>query len=184
MPTLLSVGCEFSRSEVSDSKQSDDRAKADFDWAMERLRRAIETFTPSGNLGLSIKRELSYEFIPPNSPQSNCTARVIVDSKTAYRPKRFYPAADEELSVDPKAVDNAFTEEELQAKRANDPTGLQDDFVVGLPPKAPIVDPLVNAPSREERIVYELVYRDKRWQLETQPESEHERLWFEYALQQ
>jgi len=183
LPTLLGVGCESSRSEVSDSKQSDDRAKADFDWAMERLRRAIETFTPSGNLGLSIKRELSYEFIPPNSSQSNYTARVVVDSKTAYKPKRFYSATDEEPASGPQAAGSAFAEE-LQAKRANDPTGLQGDFAVGLPRKAPIVDPLVSAPSIKERIVYELVYRDERWQLETQPESKHERLWFEYALPQ
>jgi len=34
-----------------------------------------------------------------------------------------------------------------------------------------------------ERKVYELAYLDNRWQLQTEPESDHERLWFDYALE-
>jgi len=182
VPTLFGVGCESSRSDV-DSKQLDDPIKEDFDWAMVRLRRAIETFTPSANLGLSIKRKFSYELIPPDSTQPLYTARVVVDSKMAYKPRRFSPATEDALASAPKAADSAFAEE-LLAKRENDPTGLLGDFATGPAPKATVIEPLVDAPSAEERTVYELVYRDDRWQLETEPESKHEQMWFEYAFQQ
>jgi len=181
--TLLGVGCESSRSDVSDSKQPDDSVKADFDWAMLRLRRAIETFAPSTSSGLSIKRELSYEFFPPDASQPDYTARVVVDSKMAYKPQRFYSTTDEERASAPQAADSAFTEE-LLAKRENDPTKFQGDLETGPSSKSTVIEPLVGAPSTKKRIVYELVYRDQRWQLETQPESKHEQMWFEYALQQ
>jgi len=186
-PALLGIGCETSRSDVTSSQRQDETAKADFDWAMARLRRAVETFTPSANIGLRMKRELSYELIPPDASQPLYTAQVIVKSKTAYQPERFFPALDDDEeeeqdeSSDQRTADMILAEE-LRADGENDSTVIREDYQEDPLPKTMIVESLVAAPSSEERVVYNLVYRNNRWQLETQPDSKHEKMWFEYAL--
>jgi len=185
-PALLGIGCETSRSDISSSQQLEDSAKEDFDWAMMRLRRAIETFTPPASLGLKMTRKLSYELIPPDATRPHYTAQVIVNSKTAYQPKRFFSTTEGDFKQDEtsRSGDTSAFAERLQADRANNPAASPEGHLEGTQTKALVVDALVDAPSIEERIVYELIYRDERWQLETLPDSKHEQMWFEYALQQ
>lgn len=184
---LLSIGCEGSRSSVSGSKKPVDPAKADFDWAMERLRRAIETFTPPAGLGLRVKRKLSFELFPPSELKTDYTAKVIVESKSAFEPRRFTSDIDDELKQAEasrlEAADSALVDE-FSEKRENDPTAFLNELPKNSQWKPKTTGSLVKAPSINERSVYELVYLDERWQLVTQPEAKHEQLWFEYALQQ
>ncbi len=184
---LFVLGCEASRIGVSGSKKAVDPVKADFDWAMERLRRAIETFTPPAGLGLRVQRKLSFEFFPPDESKTDYTAKVIVESKSAFQPRRFTPNSDDEL----EQAEDAFLEatggdldDEFSNNRENDPTAFLKDLPESSQQKPKFVNPLVKAPSIKERTVYELIYRDERWQLVSEPEAKHEQLWFEYALQQ
>jgi hypothetical protein len=184
---LLVLGCEASRIGVSGSKKPVDPVKADFDWAMERLRRAIETFTPPAGLGLRVQRKLSFEFLPPNESKADYTAKVIVESKSAFQPRRFTSSSDKELeqaeASRSEAADIAFADE-FSEDREEDPTAFLEDIGESSQRKPKIINPLVKAPSIKERVVFEMIYRDKRWQLVSEPESKQEQLWFEYALQQ
>jgi len=151
------------------------------------LRRALETFTPSANIGLRVKREMSYEFHPPDASQPNYTAQVTIRSKTFYKPGRYVPDADKDsektIAAGPQADESAFAEEML-ANRADDPSGLFDADGAFPSKKPMIVESHMPAPRLDKVNVYELTYRAGRWQLETLPESKHEQMWFEYALQQ
>jgi len=183
---LCLIGCDASRNGVSGSKKPVDPVKADFDWAMERLRRAIETFTPPAGLGLRVKRKLSFEFFPPSESKTDYTAKVFVESNSAFEPRRFASSSDEELEQDEDPLleefDNGF-DGEFTSKRENDPTAFLKDLPESSQRKSKGVSALLKAPSIKERTVYELVYREERWQLVSEPESKHEQLWFEYALQ-
>ena len=58
---------------MPNEERSEIPAVADFEWAMERLRHAIEMFQPPSNLGIRVKRDLDYKLIPP--PRSNPSTR-------------------------------------------------------------------------------------------------------------
>jgi hypothetical protein len=184
---LLIAGCDASPSGTTTKKKSKSNAEIDFEWAMQRLRRAVEDFTPRASLGLRVKRELSYELLPPDASQPNYTARVTIKSITKYKPDRQNPARDEKPKPDRKS--NRLADEDTFA--ANSPpegaegsTAFYDDDQEFRASKPMFVDSLIEAPSLKEQIVYELVYQEKRWQLVTQPEAKYEQMWFDYALQQ
>jgi len=164
-----------------------DPVEAEFDWAMERLQRAIETFTLPAGRDLRVQRNVSIEFFPPTGSETDYTAKVIVESQSVFQPRRFTSNTDDELKQAAEesrseAAEN-FLEEEFSDDHENDPTAYLDDYEESPQRQTAIVNPLVKAPSIKERIVYELAYRDERWQLISEPESEHEKLWFDYALQ-
>lgn len=178
------VGCDDPPQNLSTLEKRKNEAEERFDWAMERLRRALETFNPSPTLGLRVKRELSFELLPPTADQPRYTAQVTIKSKTFYKPGKYLPEEDEELSADepPNRLDpnGEFSE---GFEQPVDPAELYQ-----VSPKMPVEKPMmvnnqVPAPQIEKQGDYELIYQDNRWQLVEEPESDQEKMWFEYALQ-
>ena len=183
---VISGGCEPPRTGVAKSKPQKNPAETDFDWAMQRLRRAIESFSSSGDPSLRIKRKFSYELLPPSKQQPLYTAIVRVESVSKYKPRRRTPTTDEpnQNRFDPlQDYDDSLSLDPFAEGEEGSPAILYDDRDIQGKSKSSRVESLIKAPSVKEQNVYELVYKKRHWQLVAQPESKHEQLWFEYALQ-
>ncbi len=171
---ILNVGCEGPSRVPSAAKKLEHSPEAEFDWAMERLQRALDRFQPAAHLGLRIKRDLSYQLIPPDKPQFNYSAQVTIKSKTFYKSENRILVEEEE--PEPLAGDANFA-----ADSEGDPLS---SFRENSIKKPMIVSSQGPAPRIDETRVYELAYSDGRWQLNTQPETKYEQMWFQYALEQ
>jgi len=145
--------------------------EAKFDWAMMRLKRALDLVRPLGHGGLRVDRKLSYELHPPRASGSGYTAQVIIESKTAYRHE--LPSTDQQANG---------SDRDAKALLGNRPVEKT---------KEPEGDKVLNSqetrleiPRISDQKAYDLAYLEGRWQLQTEPESDYERMWFEYALEQ
>ncbi len=185
---LSNTGCEPRRTTVAKAKPQKHSAEVDFEWAMERLQRAVENFTPSGDLNLRVKRKFSYKLLPPSESQPLYTATVTVASVSKYNPLRQQPVVDElpkrDQLADLRDQESDFGEDSLfggEDESATTPY-VNDRDIQGR--NSIRVETLIKAPSVKSQSVYELIYKKRRWHLIDQPESKHEQMWFEYALQQ
>lgn len=184
---LSNTGCEPRRTTVAKVKPQKHSAEVDFEWAMERLRRAVENFTPSGDLNLRVKRKFSYKLLPPSESQPLYTATVTVASVSKYKPLRQQPVVDElpkrDQLADLRDQESEFGEDSFLGGEDESATTpyVNDRDIQGRNPIR--VETLIKAPSVKNQSVYELIYKKRRWHLVTQPESQHEQMWFEYALQ-
>lgn len=162
-------------------------AEEDFDWAMERMKHAMEMFRPSSSLGLSVKRELDYELIPPSEKQPKFTARVTISTRTVFRAdtpntevlRRRAEAKKEAAKIN---LDSPFKipgEEDI----GDDAIPVPDVPLAELD-NPDIADPRIPTQKLEEKQDYLLEYVDGQWQLKTEELEENEQMWFDYALQQ
>jgi hypothetical protein len=161
-------------------------AEEDFDWAMTRMKHAFKMFRPSSSDGLSMKRELDYELIPPSKEQAKYTARVTIATRAVFRAdlpsaeaKKRRAEANKEEKV---KLDNPF-------KIPNE-TGAEEG-VIPVPevPLAELNDPEIAEPQiptqqLKEKKDFFLEYASDRWELTTPELEENERMLFDYALQQ
>lgn len=150
---------------------------------MTRLKRVLSLVRPTGQDGLRVDRKLSYELHAPDTSQAHYTARVTIDSETAYRHESSNRDSQAGGSGNHAKGDSSLG----NAGRGNP---LSDSFT-GNPRKPKGNAKALNAQDGRVKTarlsvqkVYDLIYRDGRWQLQTKPDTEHERMWFEYALQQ
>lgn len=174
--TLVGCGPEMP---VPPPRESINPAVDDFDWAMERLKRAFELFQPPTSLGLSVKRDLEYKLIEPSDSQPNYVANVTVSTRAIFnhdvlgqrRPKN----ENESTKLDDPYVtpENAAVAQELGV-----------DVPAVTVPTQPVADARIPAQKYEEKKDYILEYKDNRWQLKTESLEENEKMWFDYALQQ
>jgi hypothetical protein len=161
-------------------------AEEDFNWAMERMEHAMELFRPSSSLGLSVKRELDYDLIPPSETEVKFTARVTISTRSVFRAdspsaqvqKRRAEAKKEAAKI---KLDNPFNIP--GEERSND----------GIPmPEVPIAefenpeiaDPRIPTQQLKEKKDYFLEYSGGQWRLKTKDLEESEQMWFDYALEQ
>ena len=166
---------------VEPSKTPD--PKAEFEWVVKRLEHALETFSPSGSMGLRAKRELSYELFPPSDSHSEYKARVIITSKTFYKPE-YKSLQESKPKEEPKAVDPDVYDALLGQDPLYDPLDNPEEFRTELGVKEPLVPRTpVPAPRIDDQQVFELVHNDGKWRLTEQPESKSAQNWFNYALQ-
>ncbi len=166
-------------------------AEADFDWAMERLRHAIEMFQPPSNLGIHVTRDLDYELIPPDAEQKNYTAHVTITTKTVFKPSK--PPLPSEKRKKKQEQENKET---ASQKATRDPFALPgeepitgtstiDDALEKVEQTpAEIIEPTIPPQEIELKEEFQLEYIDGKWKQLNQAEEEHIQLWFDYALQQ
>jgi hypothetical protein len=172
--STFNYGCGDSGTEQKAKTEPEDTAKEDFDWAMERLQQALDTSGSVARLNLRVKRDLSYELLPPDGSRANYAARVTIKTRSDYIPDApIIPQSDEDAQPSDLALDTA--------EDSTDPL----DPTQNLRTKQPLFAELpTRIPNIEETKVYELAYLEKRWQLQTELESDHEKMWFEYSLQE
>ncbi len=175
----LNLGCESSAPTNTPTVQVPEKR---FEWVIKRLEHALESFSPSGSLGLRAQRELTYELFPPTSSQPNYTAQIVIVSKTAYAPEfrpQETPPEKAEQKVDPSVYDAILNEDPLE-----DPLDNPDQRFLELPIKKPTtLRAPTPTPYSENRETFDLTYLDDRWQLLTPIESKRASNWFEYALE-
>ncbi len=185
---MLSLGCGKSRPAVPFAPIPKNSPAGKFDYAMQRLKRAVQDFLPSRRAGLHIgKREVSYELFPPDATRSHYTARVTIESETAYIHDQLFQTPDKEKKRQERLERRRVQKSLEQQSEFDDP--LAEKFMeqmeeIGAGPRVPLVpEATIDNPRTSDRTVYDLAYLDGRWPLQTEPETDHERLWFNYALE-
>jgi len=189
---VLSLGCEKSRPDFPTQRIDTDTPAGQFDWAMQKLERAVLEFQPSGRDGLRVgKRKVSYKLFPPDAARKHHTARVTIESETIYVHDQPLQSLKEEKERERR--ERAREDFEQQAglndpldESADDPltqkflSQMEDIAAKSRVPRGP--EATIETPQMSDRKVYELAFLEGRWQLLTEPETDYERLWFEYAL--
>ena len=184
------VGCaeEMPRPPV---EKFSNRAEGDFNWAMERLKHAIEMIDPPRNMGIRVKRDMDYELFPPTKENSNYTARVTITSKTTFLHDKPISANEERKQ---KQAEVAKRVAEQKAKR--DPfarpgekpitgsTTITDELIESNPGNSEIVAPPIPQQKLDIKEDFKLEYVDGKWKQLNRAKEEHIQLWFDYALQQ
>jgi len=178
---LWTLGCGTSNRSTP-TKSAGTIAEEDFQWAMERLNRAVKEFQPPSTLGIFVKREMNYEMFPPSEDSEYYTATVTISSKTTY---------DHNLTDDP--LEGVERQEKKPRQQEFDPEVFSLPGEEGSDPEieripgiafdaVQIEEPELSAREITETDEYDLVYKDDRWQLVDDIDVEHVKLWFEYAL--
>lgn len=183
---MLSLGCNESRPLAPSVPLKKDSPVGQFDWAMQRLKRAVLDFRPSQRGGLWIgKQKISHELFPPDATRSHYTARVMIESETTYIHDQPLRGADREKKRQER-LQREKTQRKIERSEFDDP--LAEKFMeqmedIAAEPRTPLAPEVtIKNPQASDRRVYDLAYLKGRWELQTEPEKEHERLWFEYAL--
>lgn len=189
---VLALGCSEPRSVPSVDRIDTSTPEGQFKWAMVKLERAVLEFLPSRTDGLQTgKRTVSYELFPPDDQRENYTAQVTIETETVFVMDSAADAAEEELEEKRRErarrnFEQQVADDDPLKPSEHDP--LEDKFLTQMEelstksrvPRVP--EPILDTPQVNDRKVYDLAYVEGSWQLETKPEKDHERLWFEYAL--
>jgi hypothetical protein len=187
MPTMaLWVGCG-PEMPAPPPKAFGSSAEEDFDWAMERMKHAIERFRPASSLGLSVKRELDYELILPSDEKPKYTAQVTISTRSVFRADTPTSEAQRRRAEAKKEASKIKLDNPFSIPGEED--GGDDAIPVPEVPVAELSDPEITDPriptqQIKEKKEYLLEYVDDRWRLETRDLEDSEQIWFDYALEQ
>ena len=188
---LNCVGCDQSKSvkeeEVAFAQEGPEEQ---LDWAMERLRRTLDSNESLAGTGLRVKSELEYEYLPSTDEQPETLAVVSIKTTSAFlhrgyrkpKPKQTRPLGyfDEDDPLNEPGPD--ATLEELKEYNSSKWLVSPDDEVME---KADLsVAATVPPRKQKETSVFQLIYKEDRWQLVEQPESKYQQGLFEYALEE
>ncbi|WP_146448280.1 hypothetical protein [Bythopirellula polymerisocia] len=172
-------------------ERSDIPAEADFEWAMERLRHAIEMFLPPSSLGIRVKREMDYELNPPDKDNSNYTADVTITTRTIYSAGRLTSPREQQKKEQERKEKQAAIEKakrDVFALPGEEPitgtTTSDDDLNKIEQDTAEVPNPVVPQPELDYKDEIKLEYVNDKWKQLNRAKEEHVQLWFDYALQQ
>ena len=187
------LGCEKRYASLPPGRIDTSTPEGQFEWVMQRLERTVlDTGWGDRSAGLRIaNREIKHDLFPPTSEKSHYTASVTITSVKGYVPEEPLQLIDEE---------KVMKKRRREIKRIKERAGFEDPDEGEFDPLASKfqsqMDELaarhqgptrrletLDTPTTKEEKIYELAFRDGRWELETEVQTEHERLWFEYALQ-
>lgn len=162
--------------------------EAKFDWIIQRLERALELGKPS-LAGIQVERKVSYNLQKPAAPDESYTARVVINTNTKYSlptsANRNRSASPDEEGGAPSALESVGISDPLASlKKGHQPMSgnkkprAKSDVTVRQRAR-------LGASSRvlQEERIFDFAHLDGQWQLQTDLESETERLWFDYAMQ-
>lgn len=194
LAAIVSLGCRESRPVLPVPRIDTSTPKGEFDWAMQRLERAVVEFQPSLRDGLQVgKRRVSYEVFPPDVEAEHFTARVVIETDAVYVLEELPDSAEEERERRRRErarerfeqqinSDDPLDESEYDPLNQKFQAQMEKIATESRVPHGPA--PMLETPQMSNRKVYEFAYLEGRWQLLTETEADYERLWFEYALEQ
>jgi len=175
----FSSGCGGSKADPPSTAVVHEDPAGEFEWGMTRLKRALRLFRPSGGDGLSVKRKVEHELIPPNDKNAHFTARVTVFSKASFLHAKRKPKENKK----PDAAQN-------EKSAFEDPLAEKDDEfskyidIPGTGPQESIGRAIQIKPRQlDSKSVFDLAYVDGHWKLTKTPEKKYEQLWFDYAFE-
>lgn len=172
------------------ARQSTNPAEDSFYWAMERMDRGMELFRPPSGLGLHVKRKVSHKVLPPSDGRANYTATVTIETNSMYDHGPIPTAKERKKAKEDKARETA------KRMGLDDPFGPVDKDPATVDPLAlpepgsatlgeeDVADPPIAAQQLSEKKEYQLEYIENQWKLQNADMEEHEKMWFDYALQQ
>ena len=184
---LFLVGCEKSRPVATPASVERNTPEGQFNWIMQRLERAVLDFRPSQRAGLKIgKPKINHEIFPPDDKNSYYTARVTIESETIYVHDKPLLGADREKKRQGRLKQERERRKIEQESEIDDPLAekfMQQMEEIAAKPRTPTVpDATIDNPRATDLKVYDLAYLQGQWELRSEPETDHERLWFQYAL--
>jgi hypothetical protein len=184
---MLSHGCSQSQPASPSTATSGNSPAGQFEWVMQRLERAVLDFRPSQRSGLMISTpKITHELFPPDATRTHYEARVTIESEAAYVHDRSLLASGLEKKRQERLEREKAQRKFEQQSEIEDP--LAEQFMeqmeeIAAEPRIPrIPEAVIETQQASDRKAYELAYLKGRWELQTEPETDHERLWFEYAL--
>jgi hypothetical protein len=183
------VGCDPEMPQPP-PRESTNPAEDSFHWAMERMNHAMEMFRPPSSLGLYVRRTITHKVTPPGNGQPNYTAVVTILTKSMFDHGQI-PTAEER-----KKAKEAKAREAAKKLGLDDPFGPMDEDPATRDPLAipepgaatlgsdDVADPPIAAQEMTEKKDYRLEYIENQWKLLNDDIEDHEKMWFDYALQQ
>jgi hypothetical protein len=183
------VGCQPEMPQPP-PRESTNPAEDSFHWIIDRMNHAMEMFRPSTGLGLHVKRTLTHKLIPPGDGKPNYTAMITLSTSSMFDHGEI-PTAKER-----KQAKEDETRKAAKKLGLADPFGPMDEDPATLDPmaipepgsatlnKKEVADPLIPAQKMTEKKEYRLEYIKNQWKLLNDNLEEHEKMWFDYALQQ
>ena len=184
---LLALGCGKSEPVTPFVSPQRDSPAGKFDQIMLRLERAVLDFRPAERAGLRIGRpKITRELFPPDASRSHYTARVTIESESRYVHDRPLLASEREKQRQEKLKRQKELRKLEQQPEISDP--LAEKFMeqmeqIAAEPRTPLApEVVIDNPQSSDRKVYDLAFLKGQWELQTEPETDYERLWFEYAL--
>lgn len=174
------LGCSNQDANKESLAVVEEDPEGEFAWGMERLERTLRLHRPTGAEGIITTSTLEHELTPPDDDNPRYTARVTILTKSSFMHGRREFKKEIKQIKERKALE---FEDLLDSKKKDEPIEIVD--IPGAGPQASTeFVPSVESRSLDKKTVFDLVYRDGRWQLTKQPELKHELLWFKYAFQQ
>jgi hypothetical protein len=170
-------------------RESTNPAEDSFHWIIDRMNHAMEMFRPTTSLGLHVKRRLTHKLIPPGDGRANYTATITLSTSSMFDHGKIPTAQERKKAKDDK------TREVAKEIGLADPFGPMDEDPATVDPMAipepgsatlnekEVVDPLIPAQKISEKKEYRLEYIENQWKLLNDQLEEHEKMWFDYALQ-
>jgi hypothetical protein len=183
------VGCQPEMPQPP-RRQSTNPAEDGFYSMIDRMNHAMEMFRPSSGLGLHVKRTLTHKLNPPGEGRPNYTATITLSTSSMFDHGKIPTAQERQKAKDDK------TREVAKEIGLADPFGPMDEDPATVDPMAipepgsatlnekEVVDPLIPAQKITEKKEYRLEYIENQWKLLNDKLEDHEKMWFDYALQQ
>jgi hypothetical protein len=159
---LLLLGCQEQTLTTTKVQMQPSTPQSKLEWVAKRLQHAFEMGKPSRLAGIRVEHILSYQLKEPSEPSADYHATVLIQTKTENTIQK----ASRSTPVEREGVGGDATS--TVGKNLHGATR-----TIGGEPR--II---------QEKQSFELVYRNEQWQLVAELDTNPERLWFQYALQQ
>ena len=180
---VFAVGCGGPNANQQQAVNKED-PEGDFKWVIRRLDRILR---PSRGGGLKVTQpKVEHEIFRPSGEKPYYTARVKVVTEVAFLHKQRQTKKKEieepEETKEPGALDPLVegTDGLADFGKMDELGSLVEISGRGAPAPAAAT---VETRRMTSEAVFNLEYIEGRWRLTEQPEDEHQRDWFKYALQ-
>jgi len=184
---MILAGCEKTQPIVPSVSTQRSSPTGQFDWLMQRLQRAVLDFRPSQRAGLRVGRpKITHELFAPDDERAHYAASITIESNTAYVHDQTSRASEKEKKRKEKLKREKNRRKLESQSEVEDPLAEkfmeQMDEIAAEPRMQRMPDVTIENQQASDRKTYDLAYLKGRWQLQTELETVHEKLWFEYAL--
>jgi hypothetical protein len=174
---LFLLGCQEQTLTTTKVQIQPSTPQSKLEWVARRLQHVFEMGTPSRLAGIRVEHILSYQLNEPSEPSADYHATVLIQTKT----ENMIQSASLSTPVEREGASGQGASGQGVSRHG---AGGQATSTVGQNfhgGKRTIGgDPHII----QEKQSFELVYRNEQWQLVAELDTNPERLWFQYALQQ
>ena len=186
---LMLSGCQKQSPTLTPAHAPRNTPRFQLEWVVKRLERAFDLGRPSRASGIRVAHSMSYQFKEPSESTNGYQATVVIRTRTenTFLPRHDPGGEAGQVSEGVPKIEVlrsiGVQDQATSFPGANRPDLVEGDAISGN--SQGILSGTGRVPaSIQEQQSFELVYQDDRWQLAQELETDLERLWFQYALQQ